>query len=110
MAVRTLQLGEARGNIPPAAITVYTCPAGKTAIIKDVQVQNGTATTSFLLILRGGVQYPVVKHVTTTALVAASFVRWTVMEPGDVLQALWLSNDASNVMWVSGAELDGVVA
>lgn len=100
----------AHGNLAATGVytTVYTCPQGKTAIVKDLRSGNDGSVQAFIIwsVLSGPVRTRLILTVANagdTSFAAGLFV---VLEPGDQLQ---LRIDASNVSYhVSGAELDGL--
>lgn len=107
MAVRTKELGTAKNPGAGVLATVYTCPAGKTAIIKEYLVQASGSVSFQSVIARGATNYTFAIHTVTTT----TFLRvpcWTVLEPGDILKVVWTTANASHSFWMSGTELDGV--
>lgn len=107
MAVRTLQLGAIKATATLA--TIYTCPAGRTAIVKELALGKGAtgSVTATVTVLRGAVAYFVA--VVTMSNLGGQAVhqdRWFVMEPGDVLRAV--TDGVTVDVWVSGTELVGV--
>lgn len=109
MAVRTARLSE--GQTGPANVTVvaYTCPAGKTAIVKDIAVSTagGSAVQTIIALTSG----PRFCNIANLSLAANGFPfaisRFIVLEPGDQL-VINASQTNGIVWWLSGSELDGV--
>lgn len=97
------------GAISPRSVEqiVYTCPAGKRAIVRDIQVTNwGTHPTlswSFYVI-SGGDFGTIASGTTTAEEVTTSRSLDAVLEPGDTLR---FAADQAELQWyISGAELD----
>jgi hypothetical protein len=108
MPVRTLAL--AQGFVTPGAtaVTVYTCPSGRTAILKDVRVWNNSAASVAYVVATGsGAGLCLLQNATLAAGACFGAGVWTVLEPGHTLQ---LSASVSGVLsyWLSGTELVGV--
>lgn len=108
MPVRTAQLVHARGFLATVVNVLWTCPAGHTAIVKDVRITNpGSAPASVnLLVRRAGVNVSVTRSIvpaTTTTPLAGAHV---VLEPADEL--VFVTDVADIMVLVSGALLDGV--
>lgn len=109
MAVRTKQL--ANGVLTTTLTSLYTVPAGKTAIIRSIHYYNpagGATTTVFFSALIGGNSRGIVISpgvlVNTTPLFPDF---WFVLGPGDSLRGS--ANPSSAVQFlISGAELEGV--
>lgn len=97
------------GNTLPVSVVhdVYTCPAGKTAILKDIRVcSNGSAVTRcVVIVLSGGAAISLVDSA-VAALQTIAVQGFIVLEPGDKMQVY--SEGAGARVWLSGAELDGV--
>lgn len=108
MAVRTATLAKARPSAAGTFVSIYTCPAGRTAIVKDVRAcfLSATSASAFLEVLSGGVEYNVGTWTGVFPTIVGGAV-WIVLEPGDSLR-VWqtLANGVS--WWISGAELNGV--
>lgn len=108
MGVRSVSL--CQGNSSPAGtlFTVYTCPAGRTAIVKDIRLSEAAgATTRCVVQAVSGAQQV---HIVETNLSANAAYRETgafvVLEPGDELKVF--SSGGTFRFRISGAELDGV--
>jgi hypothetical protein len=88
---------------------MYTAPAGRTAIVKDLRICNVTgAGTSTILAVHSGAHFCNLfigtLGASSVAVLSPAFI---VLEPGDEL--LVNAQAANSVTWyVSGAELDGV--
>ena len=98
----------AGNTLPVSAIhTVYTCPAGKTAIVKDVRVSSAGSSVSraVVIALSGGQAISLLDAAVGTTAVL-SVLGFIVLEPGDQLQVY--SEGTAARVWISGAELDGV--
>ena len=107
MAVRTLQLGAIKATSTLAV--VYTCPAGRTAIVKELSVGKGGtgALVCSFSVLRGAVAWFVAGiSLTNLGTQSSHQDRWLVLEPGDVLRAV--TDGLTADVWVSGTELLGV--
>lgn len=107
MAVRSLQLGNVIAN--SVTQTAYTCPAGRTAILKEITLGklDVGAVTARVWVLRGANPYlNAVEAFTVTQNQVRRLERWTVLEPGDQLQAI--TDSGSVYVWLSGTELIGV--
>lgn len=107
MPVRTLQLGAIKAST--TLQTVYTCPAGRTAIVKTLNYGKGGTGAGRLdvTVLRGAVAYfAAVVQLSNLGVQANHLEMWLVLEPGDVLRAV---TDGPTIdLWVSGTELVGV--
>lgn len=109
MPVRTLQIAIARNLATGVVNVLYTVPANKTLIVKDVRITNpsGSLGDANLAVRRAGVVTSVMRAAgipaTSTVERTAMFV---VLEPGDELIA---STGTADMMWlVSGSLLGGV--
>lgn len=108
MAVRTKELGHFSLTVQNQWETIYTVPAGKTAIVKELSHMGPAAQTIHWRVSRAGTTFLIGSGV-TAANVALVTPRLLVLEPADVLQAMKQSGSAGLIdVWVSGAELDGV--
>lgn len=107
MPVRTLRLAHGRLTTLNSFVSVYTCPAGRTAIVKDVRTHNDGTASSFVF-------WAVLSGPTSVRLLGANpnagdaifFTCFVVLEPGDQLQLFTASQPVN--FHVSGAELAGV--
>ena len=107
MAVRTKELG-ASAFTGSAPVTLYTCPAGATAIVKDIALFATTAITAYVQVVRGSLSARVLSGAVTAGGSLVSSGRFIVLEPGDVLQVHSTSSGITATAWVSGSQLDGV--
>ncbi len=113
MAVRTKQLANDKVTSGGSANVVYTAPAGRTAIVKDIVLDNtgSTAVVASLFVQNTG-------HTAACDIVAGSVLggsqmtstgRFVVLEPLDELWVYASSIATGDVkVLVSGTELDGV--
>lgn len=89
-------------------VTLYTCPADETAIVKTLSYVNNAALSNLVVLrLNGNTNAVAVDRVTLAgneAIVRDSL--FLVLHPGDVLSAI--GTQASAVLTGSGAELEGV--
>ena len=89
-----------------AVVTVYTCPTGKTAIVKDVRLYAGASVgRAVVLVQQGSTDVSIIDE----ALAATGISQrqgFIVLEPGDTIR-VYSSTNTFNY-WVSGAELAGV--
>lgn len=100
----------ARGKFAAAGTaTLFTCPAGQTAIVKSIYLTSFAAAA-----VNVAVWITPLEGASSTYLVAApidpnkllNWTGWVVLQPGD---HLLMNASASGVqLWVSGALLDGV--
>lgn len=108
MSVRSARLAFGVSGTANTNNTIYTCPAGKTAVVKDVRVVGRAAgSTNYLLASSSG---PTFTYLVAGALASgavASTTGFIVLEPGDRLVVNASAVDAIG-FHVSGAELDGV--
>lgn len=114
MAVRSKTLAHfATTPVQAGWWTVYTCPAGRTAIAKEWQVLNrsGGARTITFAVRRAGadvrVQAPgLLPHLSAITGVA----RYLVLQPADQLMVFVGGEVVSDLVevYVHGVELDGV--
>lgn len=108
MAVRTARLAVDTSNVGSQK-TIYTCPSGKTAILKDVRVyaDGGAATRVILYLIRsGGAPYSALMDQDVGNQDTVAWQGFIVLEPGDHITFQSTGNAAR--AWLSGAELDGV--
>lgn len=106
--VRTKELGSAAGVINVVQ-TLYTTPAGRTAIVKEISTAARTGAANVSVdVLRGATAVVVWSGVLTAGAWLGSGPRFLVLEPGDVLRAIRSSGTGVLDLWVSGSELDGV--
>lgn len=107
MPVRTLELGNAR--IAGGPTPVFTVPAGRTAILKDIRWGKGAtgAVVATLTVQRGAVaNLLAIQSFSNLGPQAAGVSCFIALEPGDIVR---LATDGLTVdVWCSGALLDGV--
>lgn len=105
MTTRSARL--ARGESTTGAlVSVYTCPAGKTTIVKDIRIYAGVANSRAVVLVRGGGHAPSIVDQALTAVSVVSKDCWVILEPGD--EIVVYSQSGTFVFWISGAELAGV--
>lgn len=108
MAVRSGRLAHGFSGAAGASVTIYTCPAGRTAIVKDIRL-NGRADPSSTYIFFSasgpGLVYLATGTLNLNAVV--SLQGFIVLEPGDRLGINTSINQGVG-FHVSGSELDGV--
>lgn len=109
MPVRTARLAAGKTGAATVTVTLYKCPAGKTAIVKDIRVANVTAgNVSVILAVLSG---PTFCNLNVGPLAANAVLildgSFIVLEPGDELV---LNPSVANALtyYVSGTELEGV--
>lgn len=108
MPVRTALLARGLSGTANVLVTVYTCPTGKTAILKDIRILSaGSAVTNAVVRVTSG---SALMHIVDQALVVGDPVveqGFVVLEPGDQVKIVCTATDAAYYR-ISGAELDGV--
>lgn len=105
MATRSVRLC-AGTSTTSAVVTVYTCPAGKTALLKDVRVYaNGAVGRAVILVQSGSTDVSIVDEALSATQVV-SRQGFIVLEPGDTIRVY--SSTSTFNFWCSGAELEGV--
>ena len=106
MPVRSKRLGVSN-NPGGVEQVVYTCPQDETAIIKDVRIAAETAVERCVVVLQssGGVRVPVLDG-PLPAVAVRSSTGFICLKPGDSLR--FYAQGAAAVIWVSGAELEGL--
>lgn len=103
--VRTALLCAA-GSVNGVFTTRYTCPAGHTAILKDVRLTaNGAGNTRAVVAVASGAAATYLYDQALAALASLDGL-FVVLEPGDVLQVYSTGNTFT--VRASGAELLGV--
>lgn len=109
MAVRSARLAGGYSGAANVTTAIYTCPAGVTAILKDIRLATTSgAASSVILAMTSGALFSNI-YVDNLAGGGAthSLQPWIVLEPGDQL-VLNTGVGGGVSFWVSGAELDGV--
>jgi len=86
----------------------YTCPAGKTAIVKDIRLSTvGGSAVSTIVAVTSGPRFCNLLIESLPSGSARSMQPYLVLEPGD--QVVINANQANGIIWwLSGSELDGV--
>lgn len=109
MAVRTRVLALATITSGGAVKDVYTVPAGRTAIVKEVSVENATGATAVvqLWVRRSAVQIPFAAQSALAGALATWGPREWAFNPGDVLQAFVPGAVVNCRVYVAGALLLG---
>lgn len=107
MTVRTARLFAATSNPSATTNTVYTCPAGRTTILKDLRVVTsaGTPTSGIVMLTSGGVDVSIIKRAWGANDVEER-QGFMVLEPGDRIRVFAATGELK--LWGSGSELDGV--
>lgn len=97
MAVRTNRLWAVANILSGPAVTVFTCPAARTCIVKDLALQNvGGASTGISLSLRTPTAVVNVwRGTVASGDTAVDSGRFIVLEPGDTLEVAGLAAGAS---------------
>lgn len=109
MPVRTELLAAGRRN-DATTVTVYTCPEGKTAIVKSVTLVNvsTTATAEFVIGMDAGTfDKTLWFEQTLAARQRVRFEEWCVLPPGAEITVRGATTAGVNY-WISGTELLGV--
>jgi hypothetical protein len=108
--VRTQRLAVGNSAATGVTQTVYVCPAGRTAIVKDIRLnwmQGGDLANSLVAIGSGPTFLFLFKGTVTAGGVAVLQRDFVVLEPGDRIDVR--SDTAGTICWwVSGTELDGL--
>lgn len=88
--------------------TIYTVPAGETAIVKTIASNKAAAgaVVMDLIVRRAGVSRTVFRRTYPVVATVAYDELWLVLMPGDELRAT--TDTGSVTLWVSGTELEGV--
>lgn len=111
MPVRTEQFYCASTTLSAGSdFTLYTCPSGKTAIIRSIRIhQPNSSTQTLTLRVRpsGAGSSFVVRTIVLAQNASLEEEVWCVLSPGDIL-AIRSANAFTAGLWVSGAELEGV--
>jgi len=109
MPVRTARLAHGQTGAAGSTSTIYTCPPGKTGIVKDVRVTSSSATpqTVVLGVVSGPTTVWVLSHDFSASLVPIQTTGFLVLEPGDHL-VISAAAAAGATFHISGAELEGV--
>lgn len=107
MTVRTATLAVGSSAPANAEHVIYTCPSGRTAILKDLRLYSGAGATKVAVFIEtsGAARVSIV----VSALAADSTDQrqgFIVLEPGSKVGLY--SEGGTFVAWLSGSELDGV--
>ena len=107
MPVRTARLAAGIAAAGGGEHIAYTCPPGRTAIVKDVRVASpaGANSRAVVFLLSGPARpaiYDQPLGLNQTAVVSG----FIVLEPGDQLRLFPF--DFELQYWISGAELEGL--
>lgn len=107
MAVRSKRLWGPT-TVSTSAVTLYTCPAGETAIIKQVSHFNtGVVQQAVSLGINGTGNGQLVVVMSTAATSTTNLLeQFIVLHPGDTLRAI--ANAGNATVTGYGAELEGV--
>ena len=109
MPVRTARLAVGQTGAANSTVTAYVCPAGKTAILKDIRLSNTVAAANqTILAVHSGPRFAdLFKSAVPSLGIQVLADLFVVLEPGDELVVN--SAQVNGIIWyVSGAELDGV--
>jgi hypothetical protein len=106
--VRTATLAHGLSGPASSGKTIYTCPQGRTAIVKDIRVVNrtGGSETPQIYITSGGIIVTLL-NTPIPAQAVGAVQGFVVLEPGEQLHLNAVSTDGF-AYHVSGSELDGV--
>lgn len=102
-----LRLG--RGQLSTSYATIYTCPAGKRAYVKDINLCNthsGNSNAFVALVPSGGSAGVSNEIISSFQMASRSVYRWTglqILNEGDTIQVKGSDVNHINV-FVSGAE------
>lgn len=109
MPIRTARLAEGQTGAAGVTVVAYTCPAGRTAIIKDVRLSTiGGAAVNTIVALTSGPRFcNILVEALPGAGVPRSMQPYLVLEPGDQV-VINASQPNGIIYWLSGVELDGV--
>lgn len=108
MAVRTRQLAAGQGAASTSPTNVFTIPADRTAIVKDIVLQNvsGASAAVNVGLLVGGQPVPLWVGTMAHAAVQTLQERFVVMHEGDTLYVT--CSPSGNLRWlISGTLLFG---
>ena len=108
MAVHTKRLARGSAGVAGVGVVAYTCPAGMTAIVKDIRLGSTAAGASTYLV--GLTSGPTTVRALSGTVPNGDVVGlqpYLVLAPGD---ALFIVPGVTNGInyWVSGSELLGV--
>lgn len=108
MAVRSERLAAAAVTVAAGQTVLYTVPAGKTTILKEIMCSSPVGTVSRVVVdVQSGPSGPAVSVLDRnlgTGTAGANL--WTVLAAGDRIRCITFG--AQTNVWLSGAELAGV--
>lgn len=108
MTVRTALLAANSSGPANTVNVIYTCPVGKTTIVKDIRLTgNANPSCTYSLIARSGPRFIYLLKGTIAIDATPSAQGFIVLEPGDTLQVLVSAADGIGFR-ISGSELEGV--
>lgn len=107
MPVRTTVLGRGNSGTAQQEVTIYTCPAGETAILKDVRcsVATGNPTRIVVFLVSGATRSSLIDQALAAGEKGLGGL-FAVLLPGDQIRIF--SQGGSFDAWCSGAELEGL--
>ena len=107
MNIFSTQLGLALPVTAGTWYTIYTCPSGKLAIVKDIRGWNATGGDPrfFLALTIGGTRRQIALTRPAAQPDSAVTGAFIVMNAGDVLECKPVASDAASVVLASGYEL-----
>lgn len=107
MTVRTKRLAAGIVNTLNTFVTVFTCPPGRTAIVKDLRSANtGPAESLVIWAAASGANQTRLINATVPVGSPTFASVYVVLEPGDELRLLSVAGSVT--FHVSGSLLDGV--
>lgn len=109
MAVRSRGLAHVNGTAGGVATTLFTVPAGRTAIVREIVLRNrgATAATLSVFVRRSSVTISVARRTLASQEVAEITGRALVLEPFDDLQVVASAEGTLYSLSASGSLLLG---
>src|SRR5262245_43758377 len=109
MTVRTAVLAFGTQSVGSAVASVYTCPQGRTAILKHVILSKTIGEDTYIAfgVGSGAGNYWLLNRTVVTGTNNVSLDAWIVLEPGHQLR-IQVPNGGAVNFWASGTELAGV--
>lgn len=108
VAVFTKRLGVGATGAANTPVTAYTCPAGQTAILKDIRLSTGSGSAVNAIVFGvSGSSTCLFLVRAVAASTAESAQPYVVLGPGDQVKVQCNVAGALE-FWLSGSELDGV--